>query len=200
MSVVTEGINQFLDWAMGIVTILIIYYIIKFFAAGKAEEAGSGKRREKLKEFLKGKSKGKAEKKIIEKEKKKRKEKKDLVSPIKNDIKDAIMCCDGIIIHLDAKKPKEAEKMVEKFDKHMHNARTNLKLLRGKFKGGPRQITSIQEGLEAIKKVFKEEVKNKLPKQVDSTWTMKVKPIKANVVRLRGSCGAIWNELRRFHK
>lgn len=139
MSVVTASINEFVDWALGIVTIMIIYYIVKFFVVGGETEEELKRRRESVKEFLKERSNKAAEKKAADEKKKVAEEKKKAAESKIKVKKEKIK-----------KKKSKVDKLVSKVNRlsnHLLGTATALNKVRGFLKEGKQK---------KAKKFFKE--------------------------------------------
>src|SRR3989339_462711 len=136
VDIISGTINEFLDYALAIVGLLIIYYLgmILFYRdeAKKAkEEADLEERRGKFKEYVDEKIK-------YSKESKERNRKKDLVSPIRESLVRAIEKGEEIIIHLNDAKLGEIKSSAKAFDDKLKTTWHQLRALRRKLEGAER--------------------------------------------------------------
>lgn len=205
-SPVLGSIQEFIDYSLFIVGVLIIYYLIRFLTFGKEEKDKEwAKGGEALRGAIKDKLEaGKAAKKTreeTEKKEKEKKQKKDLVSPIKKNLVDAIESCSEVVDALDRANRPAVVSAADKFNKEIKSAWGNLRLLRRNVEKDDRdKIHDLLVKVEAIKKKVEDELKGKLPKTVTPTWKAGVGPIRGAVMSVRASCGTVFKELENFHK
>jgi len=199
VDIISGTINEFLDYALAIVGLLIIYYLgmILFYRdeAKKAkEEADLEERRGKFKEYVDEKIK-------YSKESKERNRKKDLVSPIRESLVRAIEKGEEIIIHLNDAKLGEIKSSAKAFDDKLKTTWHQLRALRRKLEGAERsEIEPLIGEIEAVQEEVKEAIKNHLPKTVNpTTWKADVKPIRDVVTKARASCGNIFKKVETFY-
>jgi hypothetical protein len=203
--IVGNTVNSFIDGAMVVLTIMIIWYCIKFFIVApptKEERAiKDAEFKEKAKKFWGG-VKEKSKKSKLEQEKE---EKKDKISPAKKHLVKAQESSEYAMESIrQAAKKSDVKKVVtaiEDLEHHLHKSWSFLKLLRrnATTNEDKDKIHHIMEGIEAIKNNVTTKVKGKVP-EFDAGWATKVAPILSEISSLRGSVHAIWNEMMNYHK
>jgi seryl-tRNA synthetase len=202
-----ESVNAFLGYAITIVTLMVIYYVGKFFfvegPTKEEREADLTSRQEAASDWWKGKKKKKEEQDKKENAILIKKKKKDNVSPIKENLRKSIESISEAILNLDNISPKKVRVAMSSFDEEMEKAWKNIRLLRRKLEGSEReQVNSMMDKLEAVRQTLSEQVKQNLPKGIGdrSTWVARIKPFRKSLQAIKGSCGALFKSLEEFHK
>lgn len=197
-NVVSATVTSFIDYALIIVTIMIAWYVVKFFMAApptkEEKEAALQEQREAW---------GGAVKKVKDShaERLKEKEKKQYQQGLHNhgrtvinNLKHAFGAADKAIVALDRRDSSAAIRWTKEFDEELHRAWGNLRLLRGKAKDEDKEnVKNITASVEAIRDDLVNQVTGKIPRKVDNNWNATVTPIRASLIHIRGSAGAIFD-------
>lgn len=199
-------VQEFIDWSLTIVSIMIIWYVVKFFIVApptKAEkeikEKEWAERGAKGREWLKGKYKE-------HKTKEEKERKKDLVSPIKENLKDAIEAAEEALHLIGTARTEhdhhQIHKTFKKFDQEMKHAWGNIRLLRRKAEGAERDfLTQLLNEVEAVKDHVNDNLRDKLPEMgVNFLAEAKAKEIDQGIKKVRGVCHDIWKKVEKFHE
>ncbi|MBI4151880.1 hypothetical protein HY496_02825, partial [Candidatus Woesearchaeota archaeon] len=140
ISFISGTIAEFIDGALALVMVMLVYYAIRFFmVAPPTEEERAAKRKEleeqraKFGEWIGGKFK---ERKV----KAKKEERKGNVSVVKDNIKDALEGMEDIHSLLNRADLVKARKAVGRVKQVLHRAVGNLRLLRQKHEGKDRNV------------------------------------------------------------
>jgi len=198
---VLGSVHEFIDYALLLVSVLIIYYIVKFFLVERPSkeerdkawaEGGKG-----LSEYISNKMKERAEKDS-------RSKKKDLVSPMKENLKDAIEAAEDTWKHLNSAERKKAYHRIDDIKDHIEKAVRNLQLLRRNLNDTEKDtVTKMIHELHAAEETFLREVKGKLPKRIitatKAEWDAAVAAAAPEIRNLLGSLGNAWKNLEQFH-
>jgi hypothetical protein len=199
---------QFIEYAQWIIVILLVYYVIKFIAKLTDDGGDWEKRGENLRGAIKEKydKKVKKDKEISKnaKEKAEKDKKRDLVSPIKENIKDAVEECEALKGHLIKSERKNAYHTIKDLLEHTEKAIKNLQILRKKHEGEERKkINEIIEGLHAAEETFLREVKGNIPKKIvaakKADWDAAVTTVTPEINNMLGALGNAWNKIEEFH-
>jgi hypothetical protein len=203
-NVVGNSVNQFIDGAMTIVIIMIVWYCIKFFlVTPPTKEEKAARREEEMERGKKfwGKVKEKGKESGIKQEKEKKKNK---ISPAKKHIVKAQEASEYAMESIRrAAKPADVKKItggIEDFEHHLHKSWKYLKLLRrdatdNKDKDAIHEIMVL---IEAEKDNIKK-IKANFPK-FDTDWVANITPILDELKTLRGSVHAVWNKMMEYHE
>ena len=202
--IVSHTVNEFINWAMTIVSIMIIYYVVKFFlvAPPKAEDkdAEQEKRREKFKGWIEDQDKKKKDKVKKKKDAEEKENKKNLVSPSKDNIKNALDKVEEVMIHIGNKARSKAEDSAKDADDLVDQAAKHLQVLRRKYKGAERKhVNEVIHILHAINAALKGQIK-RLPDPTHRDWSGVSRSVYDHVKNMRGSLGAAWDKLDEFHE
>lgn len=201
MTVVAGSINQFTSYALSIVSLMIIYYIVKFFlvpsegdeeAEKKWQERG-GKLGTAVKDMFESKEKKALETLETKKKEEVKQKKREHSSPARDNLVKAIEACDNAINHIDNNKVKEAKKAIKDFEKELKDAWGNMKTFRRKVKDKEREfVQDMVNELEAVNKQAQDEI-------VQKAKNAKNLPgIRESLKTVRGSCGAVFKKLNTF--
>ena len=197
-NVVSATVSSFIDYALIIVTIMIAWYVVKFFMAAPPTK-------EEKETALQGQREawGGAIKKVKEKDGERRKEgeKKRYKQGLRNqgrtvinNLNHAFGAADKAIAALDKKDPVAAIRWTKEFDEELHRAWGNLRLLRGKAKDEDKEkVQHITAAVQAIRDDLANMVDAKIPRKVDAQWDATVTPLRASLVHIKGSAGATFN-------
>jgi hypothetical protein len=204
-NMVGNSVNQFLDGAMAVVIIMILWYCIKFFLVAPPTKEERAAKHEEDKERA-GKFWGKIKEKNEEsKAEQERKKKEDKISPAKKHLRKAQETSEYAMEAIRrATKKDDVKKIigaVEDFEYHLHKSWKYLKVLRrdATTSEDKDHIHGIMEGIEAVKNNVTTKVKGKIP-EFDVDWVDKIAPILGEIKTLRGSVHAVWNETMDYHK
>ena len=204
-NMVGTSVNQFIDGAMAVVIIMIVWYCIKFFLVSpptKEERAAKrAEEEERAKKFW-GKVKEKGKESNIKQEKEKKKNK---ISPAKAHIVKAQEASEYAMESIRrAAKPADVKKInggIEDFEHHLHKSWKYLKLLRRDATDNKdrEDIHKVMVLIEGIKERITSELKGKIP-DFDTSWVANIKPKLKELSDLRGSVHAVWNEMMKYHE
>jgi len=213
-------VQEFINWSLTIVSLMIIWYVVKFFMVAPPTEEEKKKSKEeweeqgaKMREYFGGKMKEKEEKekaakkqkeeKLEESQKlKKKKEKKEKVLPVNQKLIDTLETAEDIAMHLSKGERKLANKKIKELNEHLDDARGLLRLLRKKNPDDKDKLTAVIEEVHAAQVSFSEELE-KLPKKFSSDkneWKGEVSEAVASIKNFRASIGTILEKLEKFHK
>ena len=211
--IVTGSLLQFIDGAMGLVTLMLVYYIFKFFFVSppdkKDKEKALADRQQAWGQFWDKRKKSSEEKAKAEKEDKERrikeeekKKKKDLVSPVKENVIDAVEALEEAIDSLDHCQPDKVREFSKKFNKSADKAWGNLRLLRRnqEKEADKNYATQLITKVETAKKVANDAVKDHLKKSTDPHWTSTAKTVRDELMKARGDLGIVFKGLEQFHQ
>ncbi len=184
-------VDEFLSYALLLVSIMIIYYVIKLILvrrSGAAErDAADDERRGKFLTWAKEKKKkmdeGSArerkqkEEEVVRYRKQKEEErarerKRNLASPIKENIVQTIEACSEAIRYIDQKQSKEVVQSVKDISKELHHAWSNLRSLRRNVERTERDaVHDILVIIEANRQKIEKEVVKQIPKRIKVATT-----------------------------
>ncbi len=203
--IVGTSVTQFVDYALAIVSVMILYYIVKFFLVGPPTKEEKEKelegRRKAFGEWREKSSEDSKKKAELKKKEKEKARKKNVVSPIKENLVNAVEAVDEAIGHLNMKKPDKVREVSKKLHRHLETAWANLKLLRRDLEGQEREFASdLIEQVLAVQKLLHDAVKDKLPHRVDATWAAAVGAIQTDLKTVRSACGALFKKVEQFHQ
>ncbi len=208
-NIVGTAIGDFINYALAIVSVMILYYIIKLFLVGGSSKEEKGRELEAQRQawgerFESWKEKKK--RKEAEEKKKQEKERKRLnVSPIKENLVGAIEAGDEVLALLGkAKTNHDRDKiisLIKGFDKEMDRAGRNLRLLRRELEGEERNyLTERITELEAIQDYINNNCGRKLPLMGPAFWSdAQSLGIPKAVKEVRAMCHHLWNKIDQFH-
>lgn len=195
---------NFLAWALYIASIMIIYYIVKFFVVGGNDEEAD-------KRWQEG---GQSLRKSVGKMFDQQKAREDMgrraqgVREPKSYLVNAVDACEGLLtaLYRSAKTQQERKATVDKAEKHLHLLKKNLKKavrslrnLRRREKGKIYEVfdnlfTHAGVALQAARHIS-------LPKPASENWERELALIHNRVMGnqgIRGTCGAIIKALDAF--
>lgn len=208
-NIVGTSIGDFINYALVIVTLMIIYYIFKFFLVGppskEEKEQELAAQRQAWGEKFESAKKWKKEREAEQKQKKEKERKRLNVSPIKENLVEAIEAADKVLAQLGKAKTEhdrsEILDLIHRFNKEMDRAGRNFRILRRKLEGAERNfITERITELEVIQENVNN-CKKKLPKMSPAFW-QQVQSIglPKTVKDVRLLCHNLWNEIEKFHQ
>lgn len=209
-NIVGTSIGDFINYALVIVTIMIMYYIFKFFfvqpPTKEEKERELEGRRQAGKEHWDSLKKWNEKRQVEQKQKKEKEGKRLNVSPIKENLVDAIEAADKVLALLGKAKTEhdrnEIIDLIEKFNKETDRAGRNFRVLRRKLEGTERDFINqrITE-LEAIQEHIINNCKKKLPRMDPGFWKqVQSLGILKTVKEVRALCHKLWNEIEKFHQ
>lgn len=205
-NIVSTSVQSFVDYALWIVGIMIIYYIVKFFVAAeppsKEEKAAEEVRaKEWWEDFFKKREekKGKAGKAASEKRR------KESVLPVLDNLEKAVEVAGELQIHLFKDEREEAVAQAKKLAVLAKKAWKNVHLLLRKFEGDERKkLTQLYNGLAVVEEKVEKDIKKKFPKNVlkatNADWNTAVTAIEPELKKVTAALEAVWNDLEEFYK
>ncbi len=205
-NIVGSTVNDFIDGAMVVLTIMIIWYCIKFFlVAPPTKEERNAKHEEDLERGKKfwGGVKEKAEKSKVEQEKK---QKEDSMRLPKRFIVQSQQASEYVmeLMRRASKKSdvKKIEDAIEDFEKHLHKswqhlARARLNATKTKDKD---TIHGIMLDIEGVKDQIAHKIKGKVPDFDPTTWSSAIDSIIIELGKARGTVHNTWNKIMNYHK
>ena len=211
--IVGTSVAQFIDYALAIVSVMILYYIIKFFMVGgpgkeEQEKALEGRRKAfgDWRERSKEESKKKAETQLSEKEAKKiLRERKELLEPAKGFAiraeEAAERMRDESLQDKTTSAVREAESQGDKIKSNLTNLRRILRAARHQEKGEKREyLDGLYNYNEAIIAHFNSHIKDHVPSSTlaDAVWKTKTAALKDNANYIRGYLGMLITNLDKF--
>jgi len=203
-------VTEFIDWSLTIVSIMIIWYVIKFFIVKpptedekKAKDQEWAERGGKMRQLLGEKAdERKKREKASETKLKEQVEsgrKRDLVSPIKDHVikaSKAISEVQNYLSDLDAKKSKDIISDVKKHvKKAVRRSQELLANVEGKDRG---EVEDIIKWLHSLQEGFLNNVIADIPKKIKKASD--IKGVLKKFDDVRGSLGNIFEHLEKFHK
>ena len=207
------NVFEFVDFAMGAVVILIIWYVIKFFLIGKSKESSDDDSWAKtgggLADYIKGKQKKakreKEEKNEEEKEKAKITKRRKLLEPAKGFIiiveQAAEKIKDDELKHKTSSTVRDAKTKVDKIENNLRSAKRVFRAAKLHEKGEKREyINKLYDYTEVIIKHFDDHVKGKVPAETiaDADWNSQVNNIKNHANQIKGMCGYLITSIDKF--
>ncbi|MBI2669396.1 hypothetical protein HYX14_06155 [Candidatus Woesearchaeota archaeon] len=196
--VVAGTVNEFIDWALFITFIMILYYGVKLLLAGgptKEEQEEQGRKvKEKLDEMKGGLKKEKEEKK-----------RRDLLWPAHGFAQKAEEAAERL--RDDTLKQKTtsavlaAKREVKNIKSNLNDLKQMLRVARHKTKGEDREyVGSLYNYTEAIIKHFEDNIADNIPKATlsDADWKSQVKAVKDSANTLRGWLGYLMNSIETY--
>jgi len=178
------SIEQFIGYAISIVTLLLLYYLVKLFVVGgkdkEQRESEWAESRKKVKKFVQEKGK------------------KMKLDPVKGFVINGMNAIEGVATALKDGNRKSAKKLANEFDKNIRSAWREIKKLRNKSEGKERQeLERIAVYAQTLSQRLDDDVIKKLK---DKEWKNKVQDIVAKIGSYRASCGKIIDDLDTFAK
>ncbi len=207
------NVFEFVDFAMGAVVILIIWYVIKFFLIGKSKESSDDDSWAKtgggLADYIKGKQKKakreKEEKNEEEKEKAKITKRRKLLEPAKGFIikveQAAEKLKDDELSKKTAHAVRNAKIQENKIKNNLKSAKRNLYVAKSsETKKLKKYLHELYTQSEVIIKMFNDNIKNKIPDETlsDTNWNSQVSHIKNHANQIKGMCGHLINSIDKF--
>ncbi|MEK6853111.1 MAG: hypothetical protein AABX64_00310 [Nanoarchaeota archaeon] len=187
---------QFLSWALFIVSLMIIWYIVKIFWVTTPEE--KAKQEQEWGEkgaAVRGKLKEWAGKKEVEEQMDR---KKDLTSPVKDYVIKAMSGLSEVEDSLNDLKGDKAKRQIDEVQDNLRKAVRSCKLLLRNLEAGDREaVLKIINFLQAAQKEFLGDVKDKIPASINSR--AEVKETLGHFETLRGSLGNVFKQLEILH-
>lgn len=200
---------QFITYAQWVIVILLVYYIIKFITMLTDDGGDWEKRGENLRGAIKKQydEKKKNDEEIGKKAKEKAEkgEKRDAVSPIKENIRDAVGACEKLRKHLSLSEREKAYHAIKELIDYNEKAIKNLQVLRGKNEGKEHEkISEILENLHAAEVTFLEEYGRVTLKEIkklnEEKWQELINKITPDIKNIKAALGIAWKGLEEFHK
>ncbi|MBI2103065.1 hypothetical protein HYT55_04450 [Candidatus Woesearchaeota archaeon] len=203
ISIISGTIAEFIDGALTIVLLMIIYYIIRVFMVAPPSKEERMVKRKELEDQRAEWGKWVGGKFKEHKHKVQKEQRKGDVSVVKDNLKDALEGMEDIHSLLNKADLDRVKRTANRVKRDLQRAVGNLRLLRRKHEGEDRKaMQTAIDSLHGIEKMFVDDVEHKLPDKVDPDHTKYVNSVKDPidaVVKLRGSLGTIWNDLEEFH-
>ncbi len=208
--VVGRTVLDFINYALGIALIMVIYYAVKFFLVApptkEEKERKLQSQREAWQDTIQKYKEKSKKRRELEELKKEKKRKKDLVSPVKDNLVHAIEAADEALSLLTlAKTPDEREKILElakAFNRKMEHARKNLRVLRRNVERSEWDfVNKCMEQAEAIEEYVTDNFKKKLPEMSAAFRNQVVSEgIPSAAKKARGMVHELWKKLEEFHQ
>lgn len=206
-NIVSATVSSFINYALFIVTIMIVWYVIKFFMVAPPTKEEREATLQGQREAWGGAIKKAGEKQKVRKDeyekKREQQRKRNLVSPAKLDIRRVIEAAEKAILHLDNTNLPKLRGRAMEAGEELHSLWTHLRMLRGKVEGGERQtVNNMITKVQAIQEIFLQNIKNTIPKEVgdEATWHQRMKAVRDKLKEIRQSSGAVFEELEQFHQ
>ncbi len=198
LGTVTGTMQEFIDWALTIVSIMILWYIGKFFFVApptkeerEAEDREYAEKGAAVRKWFKTKQ----EKKEAEEERGRR---KDLTSPVRDYVVKAMSGLSEVENSLNELNGGKARKQVKEVQGHLKKAiRSSHLLLRNLEAEDRDDVVQVINFLQATQKGFLEDVKDKIPQTITSRAD--IRTILDNFAALRGSLGNVFKKLEMMH-
>ncbi|NQV91372.1 hypothetical protein HQ489_02765 [Candidatus Woesearchaeota archaeon] len=207
-STVLPSVAEFIDWAILIVTLLMIYYFVKWVAFSGKEGEEDKKRSEMVGDYFKKRKEKKEETLKKSKEKIEQKKREEHVRHPQAHFVESIEHCTELIVEIGEFKSAEddtAKKAVlEKLKEHHKELKNKLKegtrglntLRRKEHKGELHAwLQSIYEYGGATWKLTNEIT---IPKHDDTECDKKLDSLEKNIQTVRGACGNILRKLEEY--
>lgn len=202
-NIVSATVSSFIEYALFIVTIMIIWYIIKFFLAApptkeEKEAALQGQREAWGGAIKKVKEKGEERRKEEEK-KREQQRKRNLASPVVRDYKRVLETAEKAEHYLNDEDPVKLKRAVKELNEYLHDMWTHASQLRGKVRGEDHQkIQGVIVKIQTARQIFGDKIKGKIPDAVTPTWRTALASVGNGLQEIQGLCGDIYNELEKF--
>ena len=208
------SVNEFIDLALGAVSIMLIWYIIKFFLvpppskATKAEkEAEWGSRGEGFRDWVKEKvAKGKESDKKARENAKKKLEAASRSKMLKSALSGIVEASS----HLN----KIDQKINDKTNSSLHEAKSYIRTMRRTYL--PRSLHSLHRAwrdadhshkdyfhkaeayVKAIEHKLKSEVEDNMPADITDNWDHKIRDVKKGLKDLHDECSYLFTTLSKY--
>ena len=221
---VVASVAEFIDWTLTIVSIMIIWYVVKFFMVAPPTKEEKKKKEEeweqrgaKMREYLGGKLEDRKKREEAAKKKKEddqkaaaetsqKRQKKDRLRPAKKTLVDAVRAADEALDLIGrAKTSADRDKIMglfKDFNDEMQSTWGNLRSLRGTLEGDEREkINELVAEAEAIRDFVNNNLRKKLPK-MSSDFLQKVQSagIAGHIKTVRGMCHNLWKKIETLHQ
>lgn len=200
-NIVSATVSSFIEYALIIVTIMIIWYIIKFFLVEpptkEEKEASLQAQREAWGGMINevGK-KGKASREARE-QKEYERGLENRANVVIDNLKDGFDAAADAIHALDQKNPSAAIDAVDEFETKLKLAWRNLRILQQYAKGNHKQaVENIRAQVDAVHVFIIDKIKGKIPRRVADWNAGDIDALRKELVSRRGSSGAIFNNLK----
>lgn len=208
---VIATVDEFINWSLTIVSLMIIWYVIKFFSVAPPTEEDKQKSKDeweqkgaKMREWFGKKMTEREEKEKAATKAKKEKAKERKASVSIEGLRKAIEATERLDLHLSKGERKLVHKEIQELNRFMDEAWKNLQLLRKKHPEDSEKIDKIIGNLHASQKEFLKDVKGKLPKKIISAnkdkWQNAVSEIEPLIGKIRGNLGSAFQEVRKLYK
>lgn len=195
------SVQWFTSYAITVVTLMIIYYIIKFFMVApptkEQREANKADREAKAKKWRDWVGGSIKESQTKSKTKAEKQKKKDLVSKPKQYVRKSIEACDEAIRYLDKKDITKFHKSIKYFNGELKGLWGYLKIMRTRVPKEWKSIGDLITEIEVISKDLND--KSKIPKEAKMKKS-DIPNTRDEIIRLRGLCGDIFEKLEKYHK
>ena len=204
-------VGEFINWSLTIVSIMIIWYVVKFFMVAPPTEEQKKKSKEayeergaKMREWFGNKMTERENKEKAAVTAKEKKEKKENVSPVVDDLLKALEAAKDMSQNLTKGERRVAVKKFKELDGLLDNARGILRRLARKHPDDKDALIGILEKLHAAQVTFSETV-SKLPKKItednQEEWKKAVKEVVNAIEKsFNGSINLVIKEITKFHK
>ncbi|MBI2582042.1 hypothetical protein HYV87_02870 [Candidatus Woesearchaeota archaeon] len=196
---VAGTVQQFIDWALSLVSLMIFWYIVKFFFVAPPTDAEKDladkewqQKGAALREWV-----GKKAEAQSAKEEKGRRE--DLTSPARKNLVDAMKEVSEIQTQLSHLKPKAARNGIKRLKKQLKEAIRNCnRLLASADKEDRDYIGEVTNWLHAIQQNVLDELDSKIPKEI--TDRGEISKILEKFKDLGAKFGNVYEGLEKYHK
>lgn len=193
---VVGSMANFLAWALYIVSLMIIWYVIKIFWVATPEERAKqeqeyGEKGAAMRELLSTKWKQKE----AEEEMGRR---KDLTSPVRDYVVKAMTGLGEVENSLHDLKGDKARRQIQEVQENIKKAIRSANMLLRNLEAEDRDdVVKVINFLQATQKGFLEEVKDKIPQTINSR--VDIRDILDKFEELRGSLGNVFKQLEMLH-
>lgn len=200
-NIVSATVSSFIDYALFIVTIMIIWYVVKFFMAApptkEEREATLQGQREAWGGMINEVGKKSKASREAREQKEYEKGLENRANVVIDNLKDGFDAAADAIQALDQKNPSAAIKSVDEFEIKLKRAWRNLRPLQQYAKGNHKQaVENIRAQVDAVHVFIIDKAKGKIPRRVADWNTGDIDAIRKELVSQRGSSGAIFKNLR----
>ncbi|GEM_PF-4422665 len=202
LGITIEGtIAEFINYAMIVVTIMLIYYIIKFFTVAPPTDEERKLKRDEENARAANVRKWVGKKWNETEDRRKKGTKKNKVSPIINNLKLAQDALDTAVEKLtrasDDSDRNKVVRALKTFDQQLKGAWNNLRLLRRNAEGTDKDtVKSYIDALEAIREHYHNNIKGTI---AGANWTAEKATILNEMKTRRSELYNLWNEIERYY-
>ena len=204
-SIVGTTVLNFIDYALIIVVIMIVWYALKFFMVQpptkEEREAALNEQREAWGGAVKGLKKKREERLEQDKKEQDKKRRVNLASPTIRDIRRTVEATEEAMRYFDDANPGKLKRTVADLNEHLHSMWTHASQLRGKVQGDQRR--KVEEAIVKIqtaRQQFGQHVKGKVPATAAVDWHTAHVSIRTALDTIHGLCGDIFNKIEEFEQ